>query len=290
MRKSFLLLIILFVFISSFMQHNNKQNSNEKKVVFFDDFSGSKLDRQKWNVIVNTGDDIVNNEQQAYVDSDSTIQIVHGTQAEGATNGALMLKPMYVNNYTCSNGRKFNFLSGRINTKNKFECNSGTISARIKMTAASGLWPAFWLLGNGDWPATGEIDIMEYVGEKDWVSAALHGPGYSGETPFVNKFFFHKNMNATDWHVYAVNWEKDQLTFFVDNEVYYKITKSMVEHYGKWALDNEKYIILNFAVGGVYPVKLNGIKSPFFGMTDESIQAIKNNKAKMLVDWVKAVN
>ena len=31
---------------------------------------------------------------------------------------------------------------------------------------------------------------MEYVGEKDWVGVAVHGPGYSGDTPLVNKYFF----------------------------------------------------------------------------------------------------
>ena len=66
------------------------------------------------------------------------------------------------------------------------------------------------MLGYDNWPETGEIDIMEYVGEKDWASAAVHGQGYSGETPFVNRLYFGKNNDVTHWHVYAVDWTPDR--------------------------------------------------------------------------------
>ena len=46
------------------------------------------------------------------------------------------------------------------------------------------------MLGNGIWPTTGEVDIMENIGETEWANAAVHGPGYSGETPFVNRQYF----------------------------------------------------------------------------------------------------
>lgn len=256
------------------------------EVIFFDDFSGARLDTSKWNVVV-TRNNTVNNELQAYVDSSLTIYTVKGMEAAGAANGALVLHPRYAPGYTTSTGRKFDFISGRIDTRNKVEVQYGTFSARIKLTDGPGLWPAWWLLGKGRWPDCGEIDILEYVGEKDWTSAAVHGPGYSGETPFVNRLYFDKKSDATNWHIYSVDWTPDAMLFKYDGVAMFRVTKPMVEHFGKWAFDNPKFLILNFAIGGAYPVKINGVKAPYFGLPNETAELIKQNKGKMLVDWVR---
>jgi beta-glucanase (GH16 family) len=253
-------------------------------VIFFDDFSGP-LDRSKWNVV--TTGFVVNNEQQAYVDSSLTIYTVTGAAAEGAENGALVLHPRFSEGFTTKEGRRFDFLSGRINTRDKVSFTYGTASARIKMTEGAGLWPAFWALGNGRWPETGEIDIMEYVGEKDWTGIALHGPGYSGETPLVNKVYFPPGTDVTQWHVYSVDWTKDTILFKVDGNLIYRATRPMVEHYGKWVFDDPKFLILNFALGGAYPFKTNGIKEPYNGIPASTVDLIKEGKSKMLVDWVR---
>jgi beta-glucanase (GH16 family) len=255
------------------------------EVVFFDDFAGPTLDRSKWNVIV-TGR-TVNNEQQAYVDSNDTISCVHGAQAEGATNGALVLQPRYRSGFVTAQGKKFDFISGRIDTRGKVEFTYGTVAARIKLTAGSGLWPAFWALGTGRWPDTGEMDIMENVGAPDWVSAALHGPGYFGNTPLVKRASLPPDKDITAWHVYSVDWKPQELVFKIDAEVVYRVTRPMVEHYGPWAYDNPKFLILNFALGGVYPAAVNKVSSPYPGLPDATVQTIKEGKARMLVDWVR---
>lgn len=129
--------------------------SAEPETVFFDDFAGPELDRSKWLVEV-TGR-TVNNEQQAYVDSPETISIARGDDAEGATNGALVLQARYRPGFMTPQNRKFDFVSGRINTRGKMNFTYGTAAARIKLAAGPGLWPAFWALGNGRWPDCGEI-------------------------------------------------------------------------------------------------------------------------------------
>ena len=256
--------------------------SAAQKVVFFDDFSGDTLDRSKWNVV---GPDFwVNNEQQAYVDSEETIYFA---DVDGAENGALVLHPRYRPGFEATEGHTFDFISGRINTRDKFDVTYGRLEARIKLPDAEGVWPAWWALGNGRWPDTGEIDIMEYVGEPDWTGVALHGPGYSGETPIVNKFFFQPPEDVTSWHVYAVEWTTDELVFLVDDRVAYRATRPMIEHYGAWRFDTPKFLILNFALGGAYPFKTNGVETPYNGLPEATVERIKNNEIAMYVDWVR---
>jgi len=286
-RTNVILLLSLTGVISVQCASSGKINKEDDKedIIFFDDFAGPSLDRTKWNVQV-TGF-TVNNEQQAYVDSAATISIVQGAQAEGAKNGALLLQPRFAPGFVTKDGKKFDFISGRIDTRRKVEFMHGTAAARIKLTEGSGLWPAWWILGNGRWPDSGEIDIMEYVGEKDWASAAVHGPGYSGETPFVNRLYFDAAHDVTNWHVYAVDWTPEAMVFKYDGIPMFRVTKPMAEHFGKWSFDNDKYLILNFALGGAYPVKINGVKAPYFGLPESTVELIKNNKSHMLVDWVK---
>lgn len=155
------------------------QNQTNSDILFFDDFTSDELDRSKWNVRI-TGP-IYNQEQQAYVDSAETIYIVSDDPALGEYHGALIIHPRYRPGFVTPEGKRFDFISGRIDTRGKFDFAYGTAAARIMLPAGAGLWPAFWLLGYDKWPESGEIDVMEYVGEPDWVSAAVHGPGYFGE-------------------------------------------------------------------------------------------------------------
>lgn len=270
-------IIVAFLSVNVMAQNNQAQQKKvAKKVIFFDDFSAQKLDRTKWNAEI-TGNHF-NNELQAYVDSSATFFI---------QNNALVLKPCYAPGFVTKDKQKFDFISARLNTQNKFDFTYGTAEARIKLTEGAGLWPAWWLLGNGLWPETGEIDVMEYVGEKDWASAAVHGSGYFGETPFVNRQYFPANNDVTQWHVYAVDWTPESLIFKYDGVMMFRVTKTMANHYGKWSFDNSKFLILNFALGGAFPVKINGIKKPFYGMLESTLDLIKQQKATMTVDWVK---
>ncbi len=263
--------------------HPVTASAEARKLVFAEEFDSGSLDRTKWNVI---GMDFwVNNEQQAYLDSPDTIQFAD--DIEGAEGGALVLRPVYRPGVDTHKDRKADFISGRINSRDKAEFTYGRVEARIRMPDAEGVWPAFWMLGNGRWPDTGEIDIMEYVGETDWTGVALHGPGYSGETPIVNKYFFPEGTDATDWHVYAIEWTKDAILFEVDGRLTYRVTRPMVENYGEWRFDTPKFLILNFALGGAYPFKTSRIEKPYNGLPQSTVDQIKAGDVAMYVDWVR---
>ncbi|MEL1242875.1 glycoside hydrolase family 16 protein [Flavobacterium sp. DGU11] len=263
---------------------SSKEKTSDKKenVVFFDDFSGTAIDTANWTPRT---DVFVNNEQQAYADSSATLYL--DKKIEGAENGALMIKALYSPEYLAENGKKFDFISGRMDSRGKKQFTYGTMAARIKMPPGSGYWPAFWALGaQGNWPDCGEIDIMEYVGEPDWIGCAMHGPGYFGDTHLVNKVYL-DGTDVSDWHIYSVDWTKDQLLFKVDGKLFYRVTKPIVNNYGPWVFDKPHFLILNFALGGAYPAKINGVKTPYNGIPQSTVDDIKKGNAKVYVDWVK---
>jgi beta-glucanase (GH16 family) len=254
-------------------------------VLLFDDFATGQLDRSKWNVIV-TGR-TVNNEQQAYVDSTDTITVGNAPEANGAENGALVIRARHRPGFKTPEGRTFDFVSGRLESRSKFEFTYGTAAARIKLTAGAGLWPAFWALGTGRWPDTGEMDIMENVGDPTWTNFALHGPGYSGNTPLVSRQHFTGGGDITGWHVYSMDWTTDALVFKVDGKEEYRVARATVEGYGRWAYDNPKFLIVNLALGGQYPQSVNKVAEPYVGMPQSTVDLIKADKAVMVVDWVR---
>lgn len=180
------------------------------------------------------------------------------------------------------------YTSARLVTKNKGDWTYGRVEVRAKLPSGRGTWPAIWMLPTskdyGGWPSGGEIDIMEHVGESAWTSVALHGPGYFGDTPLVRRV---PAQDVSAWHEYSVDWTEDTLVFRVDGREAYRVTKAMVERHGKWAFDNPKFLILNLALGGGYPQSVNHAEAPYPGLPEATVRAIKNDEARILVDWVR---
>jgi beta-glucanase (GH16 family) len=261
----------------------SRLSGSSDRIIFFDDFSGPALDRAKWNVIVTGRTD--NHEQQAYVDSPETIAI--DPSAEGATQGALAITTRRKTGFRTPEGRTFDFVSGRIDTRGKFDFTYGTAEARIKLTAGAGLWPAFWALGNNRWPDTGEMDILENVGDPTWTNFAVHGPGYSGDKCFDFRQRFPGGGDITNWHVYGLTWTHDAMIFSVDGHERWRIDRATVETRGAWAYDTPKFLIVNQAIGGSYPHSVNHADTPYLGLPQSSVDTIATGRAVMLVDWIR---
>ena len=166
------------------------------------------------------------------------------------------------------------YTSARLTTQGKVLPYHGRVEARIKLAAGQGLWPAFWLLGQNigtvGWPTCGEMDVIEQRGSKpDSMSSAVHGPNYSGNTPFQH---IDAPIATTDYHQYAVEWDGNSIRFFVDSVQHYIVARTSVNQYGSWVFDQGFFIILNLAVGGNFD-------------NDPASDAIF--PATMLVDYVR---
>ena len=146
-----------------------------------------------------------------------------------------------------------NFTSARLKTQGLFEPTYGRFEARMKLPTGQGIWPAFWLLGSNiesaGWPGCGEIDIMEYRGqEPSVIHGTLHGPGYSGHHPIGTRVTRPELRFSEAYHVFAVEWEKDNIRWYLDGELYQDLSPRDVP--GDWVFDHPFHIILNLAVGG----------------------------------------
>lgn len=150
------------------------------------------------------------------------------------------------------------YTSARLLTKGLFEQKYGRFEARIKMPYGQGFWPAFWLLGSDletvGWPQCGEIDIMEYRGQKPTITnGAIHGPNYSGGNSIFKSYDLINDRFDTGFHVFGIEWGENYINYYVDNVLYNQITLDTVNKVkGKWVFDHPFYMILNLAVGGSY--------------------------------------
>jgi beta-glucanase (GH16 family) len=101
------------------------------------------------------------------------------------------------------------------------------------------------------WPACGELDIMENRGSAPaTTSSAVHGPGYSGNTPFAHAHVLAQGTALDAFHIFAVEWDSLRVRFFVDDSVHYVVTRGDIQQYGPSVLDRPYFLILNLAIGG----------------------------------------
>lgn len=239
--------------------------------VWSDEFDGTSLNTANWSYNTTVH---VNNEQQQYTSSSQNVQV---------SNGTLKL----IARYQPTNG--YPYTSGRIESIGKREFGHSRVEARIKLPVGAGLWPAFWMLGNDintkGWPSCGELDILENVGYGDWTSGALHGPGYSGNTPINARFY--PNSAVSNWHVYRAEYSSTEIKWYIDDVLLKTVTRGEVNQYGEYVYDHPFFIILNLAVGGGYPFGLNGATTPYYGVPQSTANLIAQTPQVMEVDWVR---
>ncbi len=220
----------------------------------FDGPAGAGVDSTKWNY--QTGDGCSegicgwgNNEKESYTSSAANVSL----NGQGQLAITARTAPAGL---TCYYGA-CRYTSAKITTRGKMLAAQGRVEARIRIPGGQGLWPAFWMLGGGfpsvPWPSCGELDIMEGKGsQRATTSSAVHGPGYSGRTPFANSTTLATGAFADDFHTFAVEWDSSHVAFFVDGAVHFSVSRSHMAVYGKPVLDSPYFVILNLAVGGAF--------------------------------------
>ncbi|WP_157496857.1 family 16 glycosylhydrolase [Hahella ganghwensis] len=224
--------------------------------VWSDEFD--TLDMSNWTF--KTGGGGWGNQELQYYTNGQNAYITYDDQA-GSNVLVIEAKQENPAGYNCWYG-SCRYTSTRLISRDKKSFKYGRMEARIKLPQTQGIWPAFWMLGDSfgsvGWPQGGEIDIMEHVGfEPTLTHGALHGPGYSGNTPIAGTHDVGEIVDA-NYHVFAVEWNSDGIRWFVDDHQFYSVTRAQVEQYGQWVYDQPFWFLLNVAVGGTWPGSPDG--------------------------------
>ena len=224
--------------------------------VFDDDFTGAAGSAPSYNWMYDTGpgSSFGTGEIETMTNSGSNVHL------DG--NGHLDITAL-------NNGGSWT--SGRIQTTSP---NVGAPAGGVLEVTASiqqpndgpGYWPAFWMLGPGQWPENGEIDIMEDVNSLSEVSGTVHCGTYPGG-PCGEPNGIGSGLRAcggcqSGYHAYTMilnrtNTSSESITFYLDGNAYYTVSESQVGA-ATWqaAFDHNLSIILDLAMGGGYP---NGV-------------------------------
>jgi beta-glucanase (GH16 family) len=225
-------------------------------LVWSDEFNtNGAIDSNKWfhQTQLPVGGSWFNNEVQHYTNLLSNSFVNNG-------NLNIVAKK---ENFTDQNVTK-QYTSARLNSK--FAFTYGRVDIRAKAPNAQGTWPALWLLGKNvnedggffdanfgttSWPACGEIDIMEhgiFPGQPvNYIGAAIHTPSSSGNT--INKGGIQASDISQNYHVYSMNWSPNQITFLLDDTVFYTYNPA-VKNASNWPFNADQYLLLNIAMGG----------------------------------------
>ncbi len=230
--------------------------------VFSDDFAGSAgsgVDSQ-WIYDTGPGSNFGTGEIETMTNSTSNVHL------DG--NGNLDITAL---------GSGSNWTSGRIQTSS---ANVGApaggklevISSIQQPTGGLGYWPAFWMLGPGQWPENGEIDIMEDVNALSEVAGTIHCGTYPGgpcnEGNGIGSGLRSCGGCQSGFHTYSMildrtNTSAESITFYLDGASYFTVTEAQVGT-ATWqaAFDHNLSIIYDLAMGGGFPNGVCGCTSP----------------------------
>jgi beta-glucanase (GH16 family) len=219
------------------------------RLLWSDEFNGSlgPPDATKWRA-VSGGDGWGNQELQYYTNRPQNVSL------DGQGHLVITSRAEKPDVYRCWYGT-CKYSSARLTTENTFSQQYGYFEARIKIPRGQGVWPAFWMLGNNvdaaGWPASGEVDVMEALGnDPSVVYGSLHGPDDDGLT---GTFSSPGRKPLSDgFHNFAVQWSPSSFVWYVDGQAYETRTRSDVGPSG-WVFDRPFFMLLNVAVGGHWP-------------------------------------
>jgi beta-glucanase (GH16 family) len=219
--------------------------SETATVLLDESFDGDSLDTRVWNTCHWWGD------EGCTISSNDELEWYRPEQVS-VSNGSLRLTADQEPTRG-SDGKDYEYRSGMVTTGpansddnvGKVSWTYGTVEARVRVPAGRGLWPALWMLPL-DRKSTPEIDIMEVIGQDPGrMMMHFHPRDRDDDSPSKDYRLTGETL-ADGWHTVRLDWQPERLTWFLDGKEVWHLTGSQVP-------DEPMYLVLNLAVGGIYP-------------------------------------
>lgn len=256
-RNAFTLFLLLCIGLG-FTACKSSQTPSGWSLVWQDNFNQKKeFDSQVWSKIPRGQSDW----NKYMTDFDSCYAM---------NKGNLILRGLI--NYTHTNDTA-PYLTGGVYTKDKKVFSNGRIEIRAKLNAAGGAWPAIWLLPeHAQWPAGGEIDIMERLNSDTIVYQTVHSH-YTYTLGIKNNPVSHSTgvIRPDDYNVFAVEMHPDSLSFYVNNVHTFTYPRIQTDKEGQFPFNEPFYLLIDMQLGGSW-----------VGPVDP-----KDLPTQMEVDWVR---
>lgn len=246
------------------------------KLVWRDEFEGNAVDPLKWDFDIGNGffdykthhwvEGWGNEELQYYTREPANVQV---------KDSLLTIRALKESLHGCG------YTSARLKTRKRdgttlFSKLYGKFEFRAKVPSGKGMWPALWMLPQDDkyggWAASGEIDVMEIVGEKptQTLGTVHFGSGYPARELVTHVYDLPGGSTVADWHVYTVEWEPGEIRWLLDGvhwatQTFWWSCSKKVDGVGVVArrkadinpwpapFDQPFYLVMNVAVGGNFP-------------------------------------
>jgi beta-glucanase (GH16 family) len=212
-------------------------------LVWSDDFSGQGgPDAAKWSFDTGRNREGWHNHELQYYSRDRT------ENAE-LRDGRLVITARHERLSSAADWGRQRYTSARLITRGKAEWTYGFFEIRARLACGKGTWPAIWMLGSqGDWPAGGELDIMEHIGHQPGrVFSTVHTAAGSGASGAGAVTVVSDACSA--FHDYQMHWTGQGIRFGIDGVVHFEYLNPRTGR-ARWPFDAPQFLILNIAIGG----------------------------------------